>query len=232
MFTKSSELYDLIYSSKDYKREAATLSSLLLSLNPNTKEILDAACGTAEHHRFLADKFDMEGFDLNEDFIRIAQSKNPIGAYSIADMTNFELGKRYDAIVCLFSSIGYVKTVSRLQSAIACFKKHLKENGILVIEPWIAPNNWNPGQTHMQTYSSEAIKVCRMTHTSTENQVSVLHFEYLVAKADGIHKFEEKHKLGLFDHPTMKSVFEQSDLNCEFLTTELTARGLYIGTNK
>lgn len=232
MFTKSSELYDLIYSTKDYRSEAENLASILLSHNPHIKEILDAACGTAEHHRFLFDKFHLDGIDLNEDFIKIAQSKNPKGNYSIANITNFDLKKRYDAVVCLFSSIGYVRTVSKLQSAIDCFKSHLDENGILVIEPWISPSNWNPGQIHMQTYSSAEVKVCRMGHTSIEDQLSVLNFEYLVGKADGIYRFDERHELGLFDHDTMQNVFDQSELNCEFMKDGLTGRGLFIGTHK
>lgn len=232
MFSKSSELYDLIYNTKDYKSEAETLSSILLRYNPLIKEILDAACGTAEHHRFLLDKFRMDGFDLNEDFIKIAQSKNPKANYSIADMTNFDLKKRYDAVICLFSSIGYVKTVSNLQSAINCFKRHLSKNGVLAIEPWIPPSNWNPGQVHMQTYSSEEVKVCRMGHTGIEGQLSILNFEYLVGKTDGIYKFKERHELGLFDHDTTKDVFERCGLNCEFITDGLTGRGLYIGTHK
>lgn len=232
MFTKSSELYDLIYSTKDYKSEANILASILLSFNPNIKEILDAGCGTAEHHRFLLDRFQLEGFDLNEDFIKIAQSKNPEADYAVADMTNFNFEKQYDAVVCLFSSIGYVRTVTKLHLAISCFKKHLGENGVLAIEPWISPSDWNPGQTHMQTYSSEEMKVCRMTHTEIEDQLSILNFEYLVGNSDGIHKFSERHKLGLFDHDTMKNIFEQCGLNCEFIPHGLSGRGLYIGTHK
>ena len=232
MFTKSSDLYDLIYSTKDYQSEAETLSSILLSLNPKVKNILDAACGTAEHHRYLLDKFYIEGFDLNEDFIKIARSKNRMARYSVADMTNFDLDKKYDAIICLFSSIGYVRTASHLQSAISCFKKHLRKNGVIVIEPWISPDKWISGQTHMQTYSSPEVKVCRMTHTRTGDQISILDFEYLVGKSDGIHRYKERHKLGLFDLNIMKHAFEESELNCEFLDTGLTGRGLYIGTHK
>lgn len=232
MFTKSTEIYDLIYSTKDYKSEAEKLTSVLRSRFSDTKEILDVACGTGEHHRYLIDQFQIEGFDLNEEFIQIAQSKNPKATYSVADMIDFEFNKKYDAVVCLFSSIGYVKTVANLKRAISCFKKHLKNTGVIVIEPWISPSKWISGRTNMQTYSSPEVKVCRMNTSSVEDHISILDFEYLVGDADGIHHYKEKHKLGLFDHNTMKEVFEELELNCEFVAEGLTNRGLYIGTHK
>ncbi|MEM7371781.1 MAG: class I SAM-dependent methyltransferase [Bacteroidota bacterium] len=231
MFTKSAELYDLIYSTKDYKSEADTLRSILLSLNPQIQHILDAACGTAEHHRFLTDKFEIDGFDLNEDFIQIAKSKNPGARYFVANMVDFDLKKQYDAVVCLFSSIGYLKTVSNLYAAISNFRRHLTPDGVLVIEPWISPEDWNPGQVHLQTYSSDDIKVCRMAYTRTVDQMSLLDFEYLVGTADGIQKFDERHELGLFDHQTITRVFTQCGLTCQLVKEGLTGRGLYIGTN-
>ena len=232
MFTKSSELYDFIYSTKDYRSESNTLAKILLSHYPGCSTVLDVGCGTAEHHRFLAEKFRLEGIDLNEEFIGIARSKNPSGKYFVANMSHFDLGNTYDAVVCLFSSIGYVGTVENLISTLSCFKKHLGERGVLIIEPWITPAMWIPDKIHMQTYDSDDLKICRMAHTSTKNQKSVLDFEYLIGKPDGIQKFHEKHELGLFDHDTMVKAFEHSDLDCDFMATGLTGRGLYIGTHK
>ena len=46
---------------------------------------------------------------LRPEFIRIAKNKNPAGHYQVADMIDFDLGKRYDVLVSLFSSIGSSK---------------------------------------------------------------------------------------------------------------------------
>ena len=43
--------------------------------------------------------------------------------------------RAYDVVLCLFSSIGYVKTKSNLNRAVKCMANHLTPGGILLIEP-------------------------------------------------------------------------------------------------
>ena len=54
-------------------------------------------------------------------------------------MTAFDLGCRFDVVTCLFSSIGYVGTVERLDQAIATMAAHLEPGGTLIVEPWLSP---------------------------------------------------------------------------------------------
>jgi hypothetical protein len=46
MFIDSAELYDAIYSFKDYARECDRLRNLINASVPDTSTILDVACGT------------------------------------------------------------------------------------------------------------------------------------------------------------------------------------------
>src|SRR6476646_6634630 len=114
MFTESAEIYDLIYSFKDYQKESEELKLILKSKSPQSKTILDIGCGTAEHHKYLKDSFAIDGIDLSEKFIATARQKNPQGSYTVADMAAFDLNKRYDVIICLFSSIGYLRTFDKI----------------------------------------------------------------------------------------------------------------------
>ncbi len=60
-------------------------------------------------------------------------------------MTEFDLATTYDAVTCLFSAIGYVRTVDRMNRAVACMARHVKPGGVLIVEPWITPEDWKPG---------------------------------------------------------------------------------------
>src|SRR5215471_16221397 len=106
MFDASAEYYDLLYSTfKDYAAETAVIAALLRRLNPNCRTVLDVACGTGEHaNRLAALGFDVDGFDLNPAFVTIARAKHPAGRFFVADMTDFHAARRYDAVICLFSS--------------------------------------------------------------------------------------------------------------------------------
>ena len=53
MFTKSSDFYDLLYSSKNYQKESEVLIGQIKKRKPAAKTILDIFCGTAEHHKNL-----------------------------------------------------------------------------------------------------------------------------------------------------------------------------------
>jgi len=62
----------------------------------------------------------VDGLDLDPAFVRIAARKHPAGAFIQADMSNFHTGRKHDALLCLFSTIGYPNqfvidgTISRL----------------------------------------------------------------------------------------------------------------------
>ena len=59
-------------------------------------------------------------------------------------MTGFDLGTTYDAVTCLFGAIGYVRTVDRMNRAVACMARHVKPGGVLIVDPWITPDAWKP----------------------------------------------------------------------------------------
>jgi SAM-dependent methyltransferase len=109
-FVESAELYDAIYHFKDYRRECERLRALIDEAAPAAGTILDVACGTGEHARFLKDHYSVDGVDINENYLRAARQKNPAGNYIRADMTDFDLGRTYDVVTCLFSAIGRVMT--------------------------------------------------------------------------------------------------------------------------
>jgi len=141
MFSESAEYYDLIYGSKDYRGEVEKLRNLFAKYVPEARSILDVACGTAEHLRFLSD-YQTVGLDIDSAFIQLAKNKLPRSDFHMADMSHFKLGMKFDVILCLFSSIGYLLDDESIKSALSCFKSHLEPSGAIFIEPWIESDAW------------------------------------------------------------------------------------------
>src|SRR6266852_5776739 len=117
MFINSPELYDAIYHFKNYQSECEHLRAFIEEAAPGTRTILDVACGTGEHAKFLKQHYSVDGVDINESYLRAARLKNPSGNYVRADMMNFDLRRTYDVVTCLFSAIGIAKTFNRLEAA-------------------------------------------------------------------------------------------------------------------
>ncbi|MBL7792784.1 MAG: class I SAM-dependent methyltransferase [Saprospiraceae bacterium] len=233
MFTESAAFYDLVYSFKDYQKEAEEITAIIKAKKPDCKTILDIGCGTAEHHKYLKNAFQIDGLDINGDFIQSAKAKNQSGTYHLADMTDFNLNKKYDIITCLFSSIGYVKTFENLTSALKCFNTHLHDNGLAIVEPWLTPDNWYKGKLHMLTYDKDDIKICRMNLSESEGNLSIINFHYLLGTLDkGVSHFEERHELALFSKEEMKNAFKAANFEVTHDEHGLIGRGMYYGIKK
>jgi ubiquinone/menaquinone biosynthesis C-methylase UbiE len=231
MFTESAEFYDLIYTHiKNYETEAKKIAALIEKYQPKAQKILDVACGTGEHARILSKEhgFKVDGIDIDNQFIQIAKKKIPGGDFMQADMMDFDLGKKYDVAICLFSSIGYVKSLDNVKKTLVCLRRHLSNKGLLLIEPWITPDAWEPGKVIMHTVEDRTMKICRMSHSSVNGKVSELLFEYLIGESEGIHRKTEVHKLGLFTVEEMKSCLREAGFKVIFDPQEFSDRGLYI----
>lgn len=230
MFDESAELYDLIYAAfKDFAAEAAELAGLLRRVHPQCGTVLDVGCGTGEHARHLVEAhgFAVDGLDLEPAFVEIARRKNPRGEFVVADMAGFRLAKRYDAVVCLFSSIGYVKTLERVVSALRCFGEHLAPGGVVVVEPWFAPGQLDPDRVSRHTAEAEGIRVERVSRVEIDGPLSRLRFDYTIREADGVRRATETHELGLFTTEELLESFRQAGLRAEYDPEGLTGRGLY-----
>lgn len=231
MFTSSAQLYDAIYSTfKDYPAEARQIGALLRRAHPGARTILDVACGTGEHARLLhADGFVVDGLDLDPAFVRIAAEKHPAGRFFQADMADFHLDARYDAILCLFSSIAYLCTIDRVTSALRCFREHLASGGVAVVEPWFVPGVLDPARVAVHEVDVGGMHVVRTGRVGIEGRVSRLSFEYEITDAAGTRRASEIHELGLFTPDEMLAAFGDAGLHVDYDPEGLTGRGLYTG---
>jgi SAM-dependent methyltransferase len=226
----SAELYDAIYSFKDYAQECRGLSNLIDQSMPDAHTILDVACGTGEHARFLRDRFEIDGVDINENYLQAARLKNPSGVYACADMTEFDLGRTYDVVTCLFSAIGIVSTFERLERAIACMARHVKPSGTLIVEPWFTPEQWRPYKPFMLVGELGGGKVYRTSSGVRKPRSSVLLHHYLLhTPTTVIDLHSERIELALFTRDEMTWAFESAGMKVRYDSTGLIGRGIYLG---
>lgn len=230
MFTQSAELYDAIYSFKDYGAEAATLATLVRAAVPGARSVLDVACGTGEHVRRLAADhgFVADGLDLDARLLEVARRKHPGGRFFEADMAGFALGQRYDAVLCLFSAIGYLITLDRVRLAFRSFREHLAPGGVVIVEPWFPPGVLQPGHEARNTAETDGLRIERISRTEVTGRVSYLHFDYRIDGPDGMRSFSEVHELGLFTHEELAEAFHSEGLTAERDPVGLMDRGLWM----
>lgn len=229
VFNRSAEIYDAIYGFKDYRGEAEQLHALIERRVPGAASLLDVACGTGKHLEQLQRWYEVEGVDLDDGLLSFARARLPGARLTVSDMTAFDLGRSFDAVTCLFSSVGYLLSLEHLRAAVRAMAAHLRPGGVLIVEPWITPEAWRTGEPHLLTVDQPELKIARINVSGGQGRLAVLNFSYLVGRPSGVEHFTERHETMLFTHAEVLSAFEAVGLTVEHDTEGLIGRGLYIG---
>ncbi len=231
MFDKSAQFYDAIYAFKDYEGEAERLRAMIQARVPSPEvTLLDVACGTGLHLQYLKKQYAVEGLDLDPNMLEIARRRCPGVPFHQGDLVDFDLGRRFDVVMCLFSSIGYAKTLARMWQAVQTMARHLRPDGLLLIEPWLTPDVFETGRFDARFVDESDLKIARITTTSREGTLSIIDCHYLVGTSDGVAHFTERHEVGLFTHHQYLDAFRAAGLTVDFDPDGFMGRGLYLAT--
>jgi ubiquinone/menaquinone biosynthesis C-methylase UbiE len=232
---KLAKYYDRLYSFKDYLDEAVRLQNLIMKyLESGGNSLLDVACGTGLHLKYLKDDFSCTGVDISKNMLKIAR-KNAKGViFKEADMKNLRLGKQFDVILCLLSSIGYAKTAAGLEKTVQNFCKHLKKGGLALIEPSYSKSAYVSGEPRVTSYDGKELKIARINYTNFRQATAVLNMHLLIAERGKDAKyFLDKHELGLFGINKTLRVMKDAGLKSKYLKNGLMpGREIFVGIKK
>jgi SAM-dependent methyltransferase len=231
-YAKSAEIYDAMYlARKDYAREAEQVHALIQEhKHTDGNALLDVACGTGLHADALRRWYHVEGLDLSEEQLAVARKRLPDVALYQADMTNFATGKAYDAIACLFGAIGELLDLEQVNRAIRRMAQHLKPGGVLIVEPWLRPEQFTEGRIWSVFVDEPSLKVARMTIAERHGNIVDLHMHYMVGRPGNVEEFVEHHQEALHTVDEYLRAFTLAGLDAAYDEDGLNGRGLYMAT--
>ena len=167
--------------------------------------MLEVACGTGSHSKILVERgYEVTGVDISEDMLRIARSKLKGNARFLqGDMRDLDavVEGKYDAAICLFSSISYNLTKADLRRTIQGLYDHLGEPGVLVFDTHFTKKGFVDGHRGEDVFDDGKVMGARLSVSKRDGDVGRLSFSYLIK--DGpktIVLRDDAHRLGLFDH--------------------------------
>jgi ubiquinone/menaquinone biosynthesis C-methylase UbiE len=228
MFTQTAKQYDAVYSYKDYEAESNLITELVRARVTNARTLLDVACGTGKHLEHLSKNFETSGVDLDTEMLAIAIERLPELSIHHGDMCDFQLDTKFDAVLCLFSSIAYTKTLERMEQAVANMAGHVNPGGMLLMEGWVTPESWIVGKVRTEIYETDDGFVARMALMEPIERGRLV-LEYMIGDSSGISHVTETHEMGWFTHNEYLNAFKKADLTTEYIEEGLTGRGIYIG---
>jgi SAM-dependent methyltransferase len=233
MFRHTAHVYDLLYKSagKDYEAEAAALHLLIQRRSPGAASLLDVACGTGGHLVHLRQWYDVAGVDADPGMLDEARGRLPEESFVEGDMRDISLGRTFDAVCCLFSSIGYMGSVEELNQAVAKMASHCRPGGVFVLDGWVRPEAWRTGpQISLETASNGALTVVRMGRSRREGTKTFLDMHHLIGSVDGIEHVIDVHELTLFDSGQYEESLRRAGLVAiESIESPMPDRDRYVG---
>lgn len=233
MYEKSARIYDLLYTGvglKEYASEAELLHQIILDAAPNANSLLDVACGTGAHLAYLRKWYQVEGFDISPAMLDVAGQRLPGVPLHRGDMRQLELGRTFDAVICLFSSIGYVTDPDELRSTIHRLAAHVGPGGVLILDGWVRPEEWDDNyRGGPDVASDETMTVVRLSFTRRVGNITELDMHHLVRSENGIEYFAESHRLALTPTEQYVSLVEEPGLRATVLRDFMPSRDRIVG---
>lgn len=225
MYKAHTEIYDEVYHHLDYALAAETLLALIERVRPGAGSLLDIGCGTGRHLQLMQPHFRISGLDINPELLAIAHARLGDGArLYTSDMADFSLNdERFDVITCLFGSITFLVTPERLQRAVAAMARHLLPDGVLFIEPWLAPEQYRHNNVKLNLSETPARKIAWMYVGQEKANIVTNEIHFLIGEADGEIHYTEVQQHGLFSDADYRSAFADAGL----VVVEHDLKGLF-----
>jgi SAM-dependent methyltransferase len=235
-YEKSARIYDLLYVGtgiKDYHAETDQLRRIIDESSPRAKALLDVACGTGAHLAELRQWYEVEGADLSPAMLAVARERLPGVRLHEADMRTLDLGRSFDAVICLFSSIGYVTDPAEMRLAVGRLAAHLAPGGVLILDGWVRPDEWRASfRPEPDIAQDDETLVVRLAFTHREGNITDLDMHHLVQTAEGIDYFVENHRLALTPTEDYVSAVESAGLAARVITNYMPSRDRIVGVRQ
>ncbi len=233
-YERTAEAYDLIQQARgrSYEEHVDALDAIIKWKCPQAESLLDVACGTGTHLAAFRSRFaDVAGVDLSEAMLDRARSRLPDVPLHVGDMLDFDLGRTFDVVTCLFSSIGYfVETPTTSGRAVANMARHVAPGGLLIVEPWIHPDGWTVPHRVAEAANAPGISIGRVSTNGQRGHISTFDLHWTIATAEGVDYFVEHHELGLWAIDEYADAFVAAGLQVEHDPSGLIGRGLFVGS--
>jgi SAM-dependent methyltransferase len=236
MYDKSARIYDLLYTGagiKDYGVEATELHRIIQVANPAAQTLLDVACGTGAHLIELRRWYTIEGVDQSEAMLAVAASRLSGVPLHVGDMRTFDLGRAFDAVTCLFSSIGYITDPAELAPTISRLAAHVAPGGVLILDGWLRPDVWQDDyRGGPDIADDDELMVVRLAFSRREGSITELDMHHLVRTGTGIEYFSETHRLALTPTEDYVSAVEAAGLTARVTADYMPGRDRVVGTRR
>lgn len=205
---KYARYYDLIYGDKDYEKECDFIEEILRKYaRAPVENILEGGCGAGGHAIPMSRRgYSITGIDISEPMIRTAKSKARKAKqridFQVNDLRQFDLGRKFDACLCMFAALGYITDTGELLKTFTNIRQHLKKDSLLVFDVWngLAVLRILPS-TRVKSIADKEVSLFRIATPELDavnHQCRVKYNLFITQKDKSIQRVDETHTVRFF----------------------------------
>jgi SAM-dependent methyltransferase len=101
---------------------------------PQAESLLELGCGSGSILAGLRDLNSLVGLDRSPQMLAVARRKVPEARFVQADMTEFELGERFDIVICVFDTLNHLLRFDAWCRLFERARAHLCDGGLFVFD--------------------------------------------------------------------------------------------------
>jgi SAM-dependent methyltransferase len=197
--------YDRFHGQKDYRAETDQLRGILGPPGDSTS-VLDFGCGTARHLDLLAEAgYEVVGVDRSPAMAELARQRlarhGPRARVLTADVAELPGEARFDAVLMMFSLIGYPEDDDALLALLGAARRQLRPGGLLLfdhIDAAAALHGERPSNSVAVLPDSPGTLLCEY-RTSIDDEAVDLRLRMWLLEDDRlVDHVEERHVLRFF----------------------------------
>lgn len=203
---KYAEIYDLIYSKKDYLKESNWIEKIFMRYSDKKPgKILELGCGTGNYTEIFAKKgYEITGVDFSRYMIEIAKRKARLNKLEIPyfrrDIRELNLRKKFDLCLMLFNVVGYLNRDSDIINCFKSVREHLVEGGLFLFDFWFAQAvlNIKPSR-RINVLQNGDLTIVKISSPVMKKSVIDIFIKIFISnKNKFVEKFNEKHRARFF----------------------------------
>lgn len=193
-YLEFAEIYDRLMADIPYEDWVDFIKKKIKS----RKTILEAACGTGNITRLLAeDSYRITAFDLSKEMLVMAYEK--LRRYSNVtilnmSMVDFNIDRTFEAVICCCDGINYLMTDNEVMGFFSKAYKHLSQEGVFIFDYSTVHKLRNQlGNNTIVAEEDEIFLVWENTYDN-EEQTCEMTLNFFVADFNGLYKRIEEYQ--------------------------------------
>jgi SAM-dependent methyltransferase len=203
-------VYGHMFTEERAEKESAFVASAL-ELKPGAS-VLDLCCGQGRHSVQLAKRgFKVTGLDLNPDYVDLTQQAARTANVTIetvaADMRNIPFENKFDAIVNMYSSFGYLESETEDSKVLESAAKALKAGGRLLLD--MLNREWAIDNYIQNDWHTGADGTLYVERRDLDLATSRMHVHFTVVNPDGGRRESIGHNIRLYTLTEMTRLLER-----------------------